>query len=290
VFVTSPFTQPAVVGAAMGFSKADCVQARPAEGGASSSAPQLLGKMPLRLACPEVPVRWRRKDPIEVRGVPGGGIPGRVGGVPDEQGALQVQRKEPCSPSSKCRASAALLPRTPRPAGWVRHHGAQRSPLAARARHRILQHAHQVGCINCSAKFKALRRDTVRNRRIPTFQCVSYRAAMRNMNGDGTRRHSRALPSGIRSTCTIFWLSSNRMILHPCIVCVRSSALPVTLLLLRSFRCRQAFPGGEVPGKPRHGADPCPCCGWQLSSPDQTFCVTCGHYDANMRTGQESAT
>lgn len=54
-----------------------------------------------------------------------------------------------------------------------------------------------------------------------------------------------------------------------------------------SFLCplrRRQFPSGEVPGKPRHGSDPCPACGYQLSSPEQTFCVTCGHYDANLRS------
>lgn len=52
--------------------------------------------------------------------------------------------------------------------------------------------------------------------------------------------------------------------------------------------CRRQFPDGAVPGKPRHGAasDPCPACGYQLSHPTQTFCVTCGHYDANLRSGK----
>ena len=101
MFVTSPFTQPAVMQAAMRFNKADCVQPRPAPEAASSSSssskaggsghaareggagehaqqqqqqqqqqppPPLLGKMPLRLAFPEVPTCWRGKDPIEVRG------------------------------------------------------------------------------------------------------------------------------------------------------------------------------------------------------------------------------
>ncbi|CAM9545328.1 unnamed protein product [Discosporangium mesarthrocarpum] len=45
------------------------------------------------------------------------------------------------------------------------------------------------------------------------------------------------------------------------------------------------FPGLEVDGMPRHGSDPCPCCGFQMSSPIQTFCKTCGHYDANLRGG-----
>jgi len=100
LFVASPFTQPAVVQAAMQFRKADCVQPRPAEendgsgtgtgtdssmssniasSGSKTSTngqeqqpqqagqPPLLGKMPLRLAFPEVPVRWRGKIPIEVR-------------------------------------------------------------------------------------------------------------------------------------------------------------------------------------------------------------------------------
>ncbi len=46
---------------------------------------------------------------------------------------------------------------------------------------------------------------------------------------------------------------------------------------------RQVFPGGVVPGKPRHGSDPCPKCHYQLSHAEQTFCVTCGHYDPQMR-------
>jgi hypothetical protein len=72
LFVTSPFTQPAVIQAAMQFNKADCVQPQPSSGGlgsglvAGGTAP-LLGKMPLRLAFPEVPTCWRGKDPIEVR-------------------------------------------------------------------------------------------------------------------------------------------------------------------------------------------------------------------------------
>lgn len=71
MFVTSPYTQPAVVQAAMQFSKAECVQPRPASSttGAGSADTQtaLLGKVPLRLAFPEVPTCWRGKDPIEVR-------------------------------------------------------------------------------------------------------------------------------------------------------------------------------------------------------------------------------
>jgi len=91
LFVASPFNQPAVVQAAMQFTKADCVQPRPAQGVCTSSnscgngdvqqkvdaskapeqqqqqPPPLLGKMPLRLAFPEVPTCWRGKDPIEVR-------------------------------------------------------------------------------------------------------------------------------------------------------------------------------------------------------------------------------
>lgn len=80
IFVASPFTQPAVVQAAMQFTKDDCVQPCPphalAQGSSSSSSSaeasgvaaqqQLLGKMPLRLAFPEVPTGWRGKDPIEV--------------------------------------------------------------------------------------------------------------------------------------------------------------------------------------------------------------------------------
>ncbi|KAG2440439.1 hypothetical protein HYH02_010322 [Chlamydomonas schloesseri] len=50
---------------------------------------------------------------------------------------------------------------------------------------------------------------------------------------------------------------------------------------------RQVFPGGEVPGLPRHSSDPCPKCGYQLSTPTQTFCVTCGHYDPELRTRHE---
>lgn len=42
-----------------------------------------------------------------------------------------------------------------------------------------------------------------------------------------------------------------------------------------------------MPGKPRHGSDPCPACGYQLSHPTQTFCVTCGHYDAGLRAGKQ---
>lgn len=53
--------------------------------------------------------------------------------------------------------------------------------------------------------------------------------------------------------------------------------------------CRRQFPGGAVPGKPRApdaaATDPCPACGYQLSSPEQTFCVTCGHYDPQLRSG-----
>ncbi|GLC76695.1 hypothetical protein PLESTF_001819300 [Pleodorina starrii] len=47
---------------------------------------------------------------------------------------------------------------------------------------------------------------------------------------------------------------------------------------------RETFPNGIVPNKPRHGSDPCPKCGYQLSDRFQTFCVTCGHYDPNMRS------
>lgn len=46
---------------------------------------------------------------------------------------------------------------------------------------------------------------------------------------------------------------------------------------------RETFPNGEVPGKPRNGSDPCPKCRYQLSQPTQTFCVTCGHYDPQLR-------
>ncbi|KXZ56138.1 hypothetical protein GPECTOR_1g117 [Gonium pectorale] len=46
---------------------------------------------------------------------------------------------------------------------------------------------------------------------------------------------------------------------------------------------RETFPNGVVPGKPRHGSDPCPKCGYQLSDPTQTFCITCGHYDPQLR-------
>lgn len=53
--------------------------------------------------------------------------------------------------------------------------------------------------------------------------------------------------------------------------------------------CRRQFPSGAVPGKPRHGSDPCPACGWQLSDPTQTFCVTCGHYDPQLRAGKQAA-
>ncbi|KAL4431231.1 hypothetical protein ABPG75_006487 [Micractinium tetrahymenae] len=102
LFVASPFNQPAVIQAAMQFSKADCVQLRPAGAGTGAcpqreqhehkqqdtvqqednmqgqqaqqqaqpepgpSPPPLLGKMPLRLAFPEGPTCWRGKDPIEV--------------------------------------------------------------------------------------------------------------------------------------------------------------------------------------------------------------------------------
>ena len=92
LFVTSPFTQPAVVEAATHFGKADCVQPRlvdatqqqqqPAEQQlaeqqrqqpdepceAPPPPPPLLGKLPLRHAFPELPgeQRWRGKDPIEV--------------------------------------------------------------------------------------------------------------------------------------------------------------------------------------------------------------------------------
>lgn len=44
-----------------------------------------------------------------------------------------------------------------------------------------------------------------------------------------------------------------------------------------------------MPGKPRHASDPCPACGYELSSPEQTFCVTCGHYDPNLRGGGKAA-
>ncbi|KAG2446233.1 hypothetical protein HXX76_000825 [Chlamydomonas incerta] len=47
---------------------------------------------------------------------------------------------------------------------------------------------------------------------------------------------------------------------------------------------REVFPGGQVPGLPRHGSDPCPKCGYQFSTRTQTFCVTCGHYDPALRT------
>lgn len=67
----------------MGFGKADCVQPRPPGAGAGprkqheaqqqgqqpghgALPPALLGKVPLRLAFPEVPTCWRGKDPIEV--------------------------------------------------------------------------------------------------------------------------------------------------------------------------------------------------------------------------------
>ena len=52
---------------------------------------------------------------------------------------------------------------------------------------------------------------------------------------------------------------------------------------------REVFPGGEVPGLPRFGSDPCPACGYQLSAPDQTFCVTCGHFDPSLRAAQPTA-
>jgi len=45
----------------------------------------------------------------------------------------------------------------------------------------------------------------------------------------------------------------------------------------------EVFSGGSVPGKPRYGPDPCPKCHYEMSSRFQTFCVTCGHYDADMR-------
>lgn len=57
VHVASPFLHPSVVAAALRLSKSDCVGER---GG------QRFGKLPLRLACPEVPSCWRAKDPIEV--------------------------------------------------------------------------------------------------------------------------------------------------------------------------------------------------------------------------------
>ncbi|KAG2497871.1 hypothetical protein HYH03_004137 [Edaphochlamys debaryana] len=53
------------------------------------------------------------------------------------------------------------------------------------------------------------------------------------------------------------------------------------LVYYRAFR--EVFPNGLVPGKPRHGSDPCPKCGYELSSKTQIFCVTCGHYDPQMR-------
>lgn len=132
MFVTSPFTQPAVVAAALGFSKGDCVQAAPPEGGDGGGSPQLLGKMPLRLAFPEVAVRWRRKDPVEVSA---------AGARKQHTWAPHVVRQ-----LHRCRVSRLLT--SP---GWVRHHRAQRPPLAARAQHGLLQPAHEVGCV-CSSR------------------------------------------------------------------------------------------------------------------------------------------
>ncbi|EFN59524.1 hypothetical protein CHLNCDRAFT_138177 [Chlorella variabilis] len=163
IFVASPFTQPAVVQAAMQFTKDDCVQPCPphalAQGSSSSSSSaeasgvaaqqQLLGKMPLRLAFPEVP-------------------PAGVERIQSNDEAFEEQR----------------------------------------------QLAQQEGV-------------TIRD-----------------------KEH------------------------------------------LRYYQCfRQQFPGGVVPGKPRHdlASDPCPACGWQLSSPEQTFCVTCGHYDAQLRSGSKQS-
>ncbi len=37
-----------------------------------------------------------------------------------------------------------------------------------------------------------------------------------------------------------------------------------------------------VPGKLRPNDDPCPACGFQLDTPTQTFCLTCGHYDQTL--------
>lgn len=37
--------------------------------------------------------------------------------------------------------------------------------------------------------------------------------------------------------------------------------------------CRRQFPDGAVTGKPLHGSDPCPACGYQLSSPEQVSCL-----------------
>ncbi|PRW58602.1 MFS general substrate transporter [Chlorella sorokiniana] len=191
LFVTSPFTQPAVVQAAMWFNKADCVQPRPAAGESSSSgasgasgagasavaAPNgsgggstpeqqeqqqplpLLGKMPLRLAFPKVPTCWRGKDPIE------------VGCGTTELG------------------DRAWLPGAP--AGYFSARTSDEEFAAGQA--------------------------------AAAAEGVTIR--------DKEHLH--------------YWLEFRRQ-----------------------------FAGGEVPGKPRHGSDPCPACGYQLSSPEQTFCVT----------------
>ncbi|KAI3433330.1 hypothetical protein D9Q98_003148 [Chlorella vulgaris] len=178
LFVTSPFTQPAVIQAAMQFNKADCVQPQPSSGGlgsglvAGGTAP-LLGKMPLRLAFPEVPTCWRGKDPIEVG-----------------CGTTELSDR----------------PWLPQPA-------------------------------------------------------VGYFSS--RISDDDFEQHQRAAEQQG--------------------VIIRDKEH------LRYFQeFMRQFPCYEVPGKPRFGSDPCPACGWQLSSRDQTFCVTCGHYDAQLRSKERT--
>ena len=38
----------------------------------------------------------------------------------------------------------------------------------------------------------------------------------------------------------------------------------------------------DVPGKPRPHDDPCPACGFGLPHARSTFCLTCGHFDAQL--------
>ncbi|GAB4816888.1 hypothetical protein N2152v2_003934 [Parachlorella kessleri] len=159
VHVASPYLSPAIVQAALKLSKQDCV--REHDG-------RVLGKWPLRLACPEVLTCWRTKDPIEVG-----------------CGSTMLGDR-PWLPSA--------------PPGYF----------------------HEV-----------------------------------YSDGDFERGQRAAAEEGVEIR--------DREHLH----------------YYQVFRT--VFPGGEVLGKPRFGSDPCPKCHYQLSHPQQTFCVTCGHYDPQLR-------
>jgi hypothetical protein len=160
IHVASPFTQPAVIQKALTLTKAECVGERDGT---------TMGKLPLRLAFPEVPTCWRVKDPIE------------------------------------------------------------------------------VGCGTCELGDQPWKVDAPPGyftQRIDPAALVARQAEVKDTDG----------------------------------VVIRDAEH------LRYYEVfREQFPEGKVPGKARHGSDPCPACGYQLSTLSQTFCVTCGHYDATLR-------